>query len=71
MRSKIGATAMIQTLILTGAVVALTLLMVSMAIAKLWDDAEPAEAAVTPVAKPNVTPARRPDLDVVHMREAA
>jgi hypothetical protein len=59
---------MIETLYLTGAVVAFTLLMVSLFIIKLWSDQAP---SVTPVARPKVTPARRPDMDLGDMRKAA
>lgn len=57
-----------ETLYLTGAVVAFTLLMVSLFIAKLWSDQE---TPVTPLARPKVTPARRPDFELPDMKKAA
>lgn len=58
----------IETIYLTGAVLAFTLLAVTLFIVKLWSDRAPAPQ---PAAKPDVTPARRPKAEVVDIATAA
>ncbi|HEX2561550.1 hypothetical protein [Phenylobacterium sp.] len=56
----------LETLYLTGAVLAFTLLAVTLLIVKLWSDAAPAVAA-----EAEVTPARRPVTDPEELKKAA
>lgn len=58
----------IEIIYLTGTVVAFTLLMVTLFIVKLWSDGAP---AARPLAKPEITPARRPETDLVEATTAA
>lgn len=58
----------IEIIYLTGAVLAFTLLMVTLFIVKLWSDGAP---VARPLAKPEVTPARRPKADLVEATKAA
>ena len=58
----------IEIIYLTGAVLAFTLLMVTLFIVKLWSDGAP---EARPIAKPEVTPARRPEPDLIEATPAA
>lgn len=59
---------MVETLYLTGAVAAFSLLMVTLFIIKLWSDGE---SGATQVSRPKVTPAQRPVVDIPVGRKAA
>lgn len=58
----------IETLYLTGAVLAFTLLAVTLFIVRLWSNGAPASQAAT---KAEVTPARRPDTEPKDLKNAA